>query len=75
MGQPDGYKLYAIRSGSVYEAIGLHNGDRLAALSGMKLTDARSALDLDTKLRAANALELEVDRRGGAQLVKITITK
>src|SRR5207342_895183 len=63
-GQPDGFKLYAIRPSSVYAKLGLANGDTLQSINGFELTSADKALEVYTKLREATSLEMEVTRRG-----------
>ena len=63
-GKPDGFKLYAIRPTSVYAKLGLSNGDTLQSINGFELTSADKALEMYTKLREANRLQVEVTRRG-----------
>lgn len=72
-GAPVGFKLYAIRKGSVYERLGFQNGDTLARINGMELTSADKALEVYTKLREATSLEMEVTRRGKPVTLKYTI--
>jgi hypothetical protein len=63
-GKPDGFKLYAIRPGSLYARLGLQNGDTLQSLNGLALTTADAALEVYTKVRDAKRLEIAVTRRG-----------
>jgi general secretion pathway protein C len=72
-GKPDGFKLYAIRPTSVYAKIGLQNGDTLNAINGMTLESADKALEVYTKLKDANQLEVELTRRGKTQTMKYAI--
>jgi general secretion pathway protein C len=72
-GKPDGFKLYAIRPGSVFAKLGLANGDNLTAVNGFELTTADRALEVYTKLREATSLELEVTRRGKPVTLRYTI--
>jgi general secretion pathway protein C len=72
-GQPDGFKLYAIRPSSVYAKLGLTNGDTLQAINGFQLTSADKALEVYTKLREATQLEVEITRRGKPMTLKYSI--
>jgi general secretion pathway protein C len=72
-GQPDGFKLYAIRPSSVYAKLGLANGDTLQSINGFELNSADAALNAYTKLREATSLELNVTRRGKPMTLKYQI--
>ncbi|MCE9577660.1 MAG: hypothetical protein K8W52_31205 [Deltaproteobacteria bacterium] len=63
-GQPDGFKLYAIRPSSLFAHLGLQNGDTIHAINGFDLSSADKALEVYTKLRTATAFEVELTRRG-----------
>ncbi|HEY0252506.1 MAG TPA: type II secretion system protein GspC [Kofleriaceae bacterium] len=69
-GQPSGFKLYAIRSSSIYTALGLQNGDTLKKVNGLELTTAEKALEAYSKMSTATTIELEIVRRGTS--IKIT---
>ena len=73
-GQPEGFKLYAIRVGSLWARIGLANGDTLRTINGFALDSADKALEVYTKLREATSFELELVRRGAPLTLWITIT-
>jgi type II secretory pathway component PulC len=73
-GQPDGFKLYAIRPSSPYAALGFTNGDTIQAVNGLELRDASTALDIYTKLRSAKELQIDLLRRGQPMTLTITIT-
>ena len=72
-GKPDGFKLYAIRPSSAFARLGLANGDTLQSINGFELTSADKALEVYTKLREANSLEVEVTRRGKPVTLKYSI--
>lgn len=74
-GQPDGFKLYAIRPSSVYARIGLQNGDTIRAINGYELTSPDKALELYTKVRNANDLTFDLWRRGKSVMLNVEITK
>ncbi|HEY3806786.1 MAG TPA: hypothetical protein VGL61_29485 [Kofleriaceae bacterium] len=70
-GMPSGFKLYAIRPGSLPARLGLENGDRLDAVNGMRIDSSAAALEAYTKLRHAVRLDVSLTRRN--QPVEITI--
>ena len=63
-GQPNGFKLYAIRPGSLYSLLGMQNGDTLSAVNGHAMTTPDTALEVYTKLRNASHLTISFDRGG-----------
>jgi type II secretory pathway component PulC len=74
-GQPDGFKLYAIRPSSVYAKLGFANGDTIHAVNGHTLDAPDKALEVYTKLRGATSLTFELSRRGQPVDLVIEITK
>jgi len=63
-GKPNGFKLYAIRPGSLYSLLGMFNGDTINAINGHSITTPDKALEVYTKLRNASHLSIEFNRRG-----------
>jgi general secretion pathway protein C len=63
-GQPNGFKLYAIRPSSVYAKIGLMNGDTIHAVNGFELTSIDKGLEVYTKVKESTSLSVSVTRRG-----------
>jgi general secretion pathway protein C len=63
-GQPNGFKLYAIRPSSVYSKIGLMNGDTVHAVNGFELNSMDKALEVYTKVRESSSLSVSITRRG-----------
>ncbi len=72
-GQPNGFKLYAIRPSSVYSKIGLMNGDTIHSVNGFDLTTPDKALEVYTKVRESNNLTVTVTRRGKPVTLKYSI--
>jgi S1-C subfamily serine protease len=62
MGEQDGFKLYAIRPGSVYAALGLEDGDVIRAINGTQLQSAEQILELVARSTVRITLDL---LRGG----------
>lgn len=72
-GDPDGFKVYAIRPGSVLAALGLQNGDTIHGVNGEALSSADRALEIYAKVRVASRLEVELTRRGRPVTLTIDI--
>ncbi|MFP2908917.1 type II secretion system protein GspC [Pyxidicoccus sp. 3LFB2] len=65
-GKPVGFKLAAIRQGSLYTKIGLQNGDVLKRINGLSLDSPERMLEAFTKLRETKHIELDIGRAGGS---------
>ena len=63
-GAPAGFKLYAIRPGSMLHALGFENGDRIHAVAGVTLSTMDTALQLPAVLRGTSRFTVELERRG-----------
>jgi general secretion pathway protein C len=63
-GQPAGYKLFQIVPGSIYDKLGLQNGDVIAGLNGAPVNDPGKAFEMLSELKTANHLDLQVKRDG-----------
>ncbi len=63
-GVPNGFKLYAIRPGSVYAALGFLNGDTITAVNGHDMSSLDKALEVYQQLRNASSLDVSITRRG-----------
>jgi type II secretory pathway component PulC len=72
-GKPNGFKLYAIRPGSVYERVGFVNGDTLHAVNGHHLHSLDGALEAYTQVRTAKKFVVELTRQGSRVTLAIEI--
>ncbi len=63
-GQPAGYKLFQIVPGSIFDALGLKNGDTIVGLNGQPVNDPGKAFELLGELKTAKSLELGIKRDG-----------
>lgn len=72
-GKVIGFKLYAVRPGSVFAKVGLANGDTVTAIDGRPLDSVEQAVDAYTALRRAERMVLTVVRRGAPLTLTITI--
>ncbi len=50
-GKTVGFRVFAIKPGSVFEKIGLQNGDVIKSVNGVELTDPTKAISLFTELQ------------------------
>ena len=72
-GVANGFKIYAVKPGSIFARVGLTNGDTLTAIDGHPLDTVDRALEAYSALRTANRIELGVIRRGTPFTLVITI--
>jgi general secretion pathway protein C len=72
-GKANGFKLYAIRPSSVYAKLGMKNGDTIHAVNGFDLTTPDKALEVYSKVKESNNLEINVTRRGKSVSIKYGI--
>lgn len=70
-GKPDGLLLYGIRNDSVFQQIGLRNGDIIKAINGSKTLSAQDALTIYQSLGASlediSDIRFTILRRGKTQ--------
>jgi type II secretory pathway component PulC len=74
-GQPDGFKLYAIRPSSLFAKIGFMNGDTIHSINGFDLATPDKALEAYTKLKDASSVQFDITRRGKPVTIDIQIIK
>ncbi|HZJ52760.1 MAG TPA: type II secretion system protein GspC [Myxococcaceae bacterium] len=63
-GQAEGFKLFSIRPDSLYSKIGIVNGDVIKRINGFEMNSPEKALEVYTKLKDANRIDIELDRNG-----------
>lgn len=61
-GRAIGLRLFAIKSGSLYEKIGMKNGDILKAINGNSLADLSQALRLFEQLKQERSISVMLER-------------
>jgi general secretion pathway protein C len=72
-GKSDGFKLFSIRPGSVYQQIGLQNGDVIQKINGYEMNSPDKALEVYGKLRDARAITVQLERRGAPKTLTYQI--
>lgn len=63
-GQSIGMRLFAIRKDSLYEKLGLKNGDILTAVNDSSLSDPSQALKLFEQLKTERSINVKLERNG-----------
>lgn len=61
-GKSVGLRLFAIKSGSLYEKIGLKNGDILKEINGESLGDPTQAIKIFERLKSEKSISLTLER-------------
>lgn len=65
-GVANGYKLFQIVPGSIYDKLGLKNDDVITGLNGEAINDPGKAFELLSQLKTSSHLEMQVKRGGRA---------
>lgn len=65
-GVAHGFKLFSIRPDSIYTKIGIQNGDVIKRINGYDLNSPEKALEIYSKLKEANRVDIEIERNGSA---------
>ena len=60
----DGFRIFQIKKGSIYEKIGLKNNDILKRVNGQDLDSFEKATGLFTALRNENSISIDIVRSG-----------
>lgn len=68
-GVAKGYKLFQIAPGSIYEKLGIQNGDVIHGVNGEPMVDPGKAFTMLSELKTTNHLELTINRNGKDQVM------
>jgi general secretion pathway protein C len=72
-GEANGFKLFAIRPGSVYSKLGIQNGDIIHKINGYAINSPDKALEIYQKLKSARSVDIELTRRGKSKKLNYKI--
>ncbi len=72
-GAIDGYRLSAIRHGSLFDKLGIKNGDVVHTVNGQPLTSAEGALTTYQTLQSERAFNFEITRRNQKQTLEYEV--
>jgi general secretion pathway protein C len=73
-GVAQGFKLFSIRPDSIYTKIGIQNGDVIKRINGFDLNSPEKALEIYSKLKEANRIDIEVERNGAVVKKTYSVT-
>lgn len=71
-GKPDGLAITHIRRGSIFEKLGLKNGDVIKGLDGKQIKSPDDVLQMYEKLTVGSEVAIEVERGGEEQVINYT---
>jgi C-terminal processing protease CtpA/Prc len=71
-GKSVGFKLYAIRPNSLYERLGIRNGDEIRQINDHDVSASDQVLEVYTKLRDAARVTVTIRRRDESRPVTLT---
>ena len=63
-GKTDGFAISQVAPGSVFDQLGLQNGDLLTSIDGQPVTNPMQAMSLIQAVKTASAIDLTVNRGG-----------
>lgn len=59
-----GYEIFQIQPGSLYEQLGIQNGDIITSINGMKITNPAKAMTVYNQLKSSSEINATVNRGG-----------
>ena len=72
-GKLDGFMITTIAPGSLYQKVGLQNGDILRKVNGQSILNAEQAMRMYQSLQQASNIDLEIQRGGSIVPIHYTI--
>ena len=63
-GVVNGFKLFGVQPGSLYQKLGAQNGDVIKSVNGVEMKDPNTAMGLFQQLQTTNKLEFSIERNG-----------
>ena len=63
-GAINGFKLFDVQPGSIYQKLGAQNGDVIKSVTGTDIKDPATAMGLFQKLQTTNKLDFTINRNG-----------
>ena len=72
-GKTDGFSISQVQPGSVFDQLGLQNGDLLTSIDGQPVTNPMQAMGLIQAVKTASAIDLVVNRGGAPTSVHLDL--
>lgn len=66
-GEPDGFKVLSIKRGSLFDRLGLRNGDVIRQINGVPLDSPQKVLEVYEQLESGQSISLNIVRGGREQ--------
>ena len=64
-GEPDGFKLLSVKSGSLIHRSGLRDGDIIKRVNGIEIDSPEKAFEVYEQIKNEPTITVEIERRGG----------
>ncbi|MCK9274977.1 MAG: type II secretion system protein GspC [Syntrophales bacterium] len=74
-GKPDGFMVSRIAPGSLFQKMGLQNGDVIQGINGDPLGSPKEVIDMYGKLETGSEITLNIKRRGRQETLQYTFNK
>ncbi len=74
-GQANGFRIMDIQPGSIYERLGLKQGDVIKSVNGEKVDSPQKAMELYNALKSSNNIRLGLERNGKDDDFNFNITQ
>ncbi|MCI5071575.1 PDZ domain-containing protein [bacterium] len=72
-GKVTGFKIFAIRRGSIFDQLGLKNGDEIQRINGTQVDSLEKALPMLQMVKTESNVDIDMVRRGSKKTLDITI--
>jgi len=72
-GRPAGFVIYNIKPGSIFERMGIENGDVIVNLNGKAFATTQPVVEFYNALKEEPAISLEVKRGDGTQELRVDV--
>lgn len=69
----NGFKLFGVQPGSLYQKLGAKNGDIIKSVNGIDIKDPATAMSLFQQLQTMNRLEFKIQRGGADKVFSVDI--
>ncbi len=69
----NGFRILNIRRNSLYERIGIRNGDIIKSINGIDISSPDKALEAYSRLQSASNISIDIIRRGNNETLQYTI--
>jgi general secretion pathway protein C len=72
-GVVNGFKVFAIKSGSIFQELGLKNGDVIQRINGTEIDSVEKAIPMLQLLKTESAISIDLSRGGAKKTLSIEI--